>query len=118
MKIVIQHGYVVKREHIEEFISRAPNSWCKAFETIIVYTEIKEPIRITYHAKERVLGVHLSKKYKGTPSEAIEEIAVASQAIEELGHMPDKLAKSKDKAFQEGFWSIQCTDPEKYFPYW
>jgi hypothetical protein len=101
MKIVMQHGHVVKRQDIEGFIEQAPNSWCKAFESIIIYTEINKPIRITFHPKEKVLGVHVSRKYDGTAIEVVEEVAVAAQAIEELGHLPNKLAKSKDLQFRQ-----------------
>jgi hypothetical protein len=96
----MQHGHTVDRKDIETFVEKAPKAWSKAFNTIIVYTAVRELFQITYHLKEKVLGIHISKKYEGTTSEAIEEIAVASQAIEALGHIPDKLPKQKESDYR------------------
>ena len=107
MKIVMQHGHVVDRKDIEFFVEKAPSAWTKAFRSIIVYTAVKEPFKITYHSKEKVLGIHISRKYSGSASEAIEEIAVASQAIEDHGHLPNKLAKQRDMQFRQRWSEIR-----------
>jgi len=101
MKIVIQQGQVINREDIEIFLEKAPKSWSKSFSTFTIYTSVKEPFRISYHPKERVMGIHISKEFKGTNSEAIEKIAIASQAIEEFGHLPEKLSKARETHFRQ-----------------
>lgn len=95
MKIVMQHGHTIDREDINNFLKTIPSSWSKAFDSIVVYSSIKELFTISFHPKERILGVHISEKYLGSPIEVIEEIAVASQVIQELGHLPRKLSKQK-----------------------
>ncbi|MCP4486014.1 MAG: hypothetical protein GY820_01625 [Gammaproteobacteria bacterium] len=107
MQIVIQQGHVINREDIEFFLERAPASWTKAIKSFIVYVAIDEPFCIKYYAKKKVLGIHISKKYRGTTSEAIEEIAVASQAIEELGHLPEKLAKARETYFRQNWIELE-----------
>ncbi len=107
MKIVMQHGHVVDRKDIEFFVEKAPGSWTKAFKSIIVYTAVKEPFEITFHSKEKVLGIHISKEYSGSASEAIEEIAVASQAIKDHGHLPDKLPKQRDMQLRQRWFEIR-----------
>ena len=101
MQIVIQQGHVINREDVESFIERAPKPWTKAIRSFIVYTAMKDPFCIKYYAKEQVLGIHISRKFKGTKSEAIEQIAVASQAINELGHLPEKLTKARETHFRQ-----------------
>jgi len=107
MKIVMQHGHVVDRKDIESFVEKAPKAWRKAFQTIIVYTAVKDPFQITYHPKENLLGVHISRKYAGSASEVIEEIAVASQSIEAYGHIPDKLPKQRDSDYRKQWIEIR-----------
>ncbi len=101
MKIIIQQGHVINREDIELFLAKAPKSWSKPFSTFTIYTSVKEHFHISYHPKERVMGIHISNEFKGTNSEAIEEIAIASQAIEEFGHLPDRLSKARETHFRQ-----------------
>ncbi len=101
MKIVIQQGHVINREDIELFLDKAPKAWSKPINSFTIYTSVQEPFRISYHPKDKVMGIHISEKFKGTSSEAIEEIAIASQAIEEFGHLPEKLSKARKTHFRQ-----------------
>jgi len=103
MKIVMQHGHAVRKSEIETFLETAPQAWCKTFDSIVVHTSAKDDFRISFHSKERTLAIHLSEEYAGSSSEIIEEIAIALQAIEAHGHLPDKLARQKQITFRNNW---------------
>ena len=104
MKIVMQHGHAVARSQIESFLETAPKSWSRAFDSIIVYKSVNEPFRISFHPKEKILGIHISEKYTGNSKKVIEEVAIASQAIEEHGHLPNNIARQKEYDYRQA-WS-------------
>jgi hypothetical protein len=101
MKIVMQHGHAVSKREIESFLKLAPQSWSKAYDSIVVYSSNNEPPKIRFHPKEKTLGIHISEKSSKNAAEVIEEIAVASQAIQEHGHWPINLARQKDLKYRE-----------------
>ena len=108
MKIVIQHGSVVNREVIELFLRAAPKSWINGINGFTVYASIDEPFRIDYYRKSKMLGIHISDKYEGTKSSALDRIAVALQAIKENGDLPRKMSKSKEHDYCENWNKLKA----------
>ena len=100
MKIVVQQGEVINRKDIESFLKVVPKQWTSAVDGLTIYVSLDEPFQISYYNKEKILGVHISSKYNGKTSEALENIAIALQAINEIGHFPNKLSKSLEKDYR------------------
>ena len=94
------------RSESESFINTAPKTWSNAFSSIIIYESNNESINISFHPKEKALAVHVSENYSGDSSEVIEEIAIASQAIKELGHLPKSIASQKKYDYRQNWLEI------------
>lgn len=107
MKIVVQTGDHVGREELEYFVSKIPSAWRYFFETIVVYGSREEDSRISYHKKEKVLGVHVPNTYKGTSEDLLEEMAISVAALNDMGHVPDRLPTSRVNEYKAMWADIQ-----------
>jgi len=107
MKIVVQTGDHVSREDLEYFASKIPSAWRRFFETIVVYGSREKDSKISYHEKEKVLGVHVPSAYKGTSEDLLEEMAISLAALSDMGHVPDRLPTSRVKEYKAMWADIQ-----------
>jgi len=95
---------------LEYFVSKIPSVWRRFFETIVVYGSREEDSRISYHEKEKLLGVHVPSAYKGTTEDLLEEIAISLAAINDLGHVPGRLPSSRVEEYRAMWADIQGAD--------
>ena len=109
MKIVVQTGDHVGRAELEYFVSKIPSAWRRLFETIVVYGSREEDSRISYHEKEKQLGVHVPSAYKGTTEDLLEEMAISLAAVNDMGHVPDRLPSSRVKEYKAMWADIKGT---------
>ncbi len=100
MKIVIQTGNHVGRDDLDYFISTIPSEWKALLGTIVVYGSNEEMLQITYHKKERLLGIHCSSSYSGSKFDVLEEAAIGLAAVCDLGYVPGKLSSSRRKEYK------------------
>ncbi len=97
MKIVVQTGEHIGRSEIEYFISKIPSKWRKKFETVVVYGSREKDLKITFHEKEKVLGIHTPTTFEGTTNNIYEELVVGLAEIHRIGRIPQKISPSKRK---------------------
>ena len=95
MKIVIQNGNNVGKQDIQRFADEIPSAWRKHFNTVVVYASLEDSLKITHHQKEGVLGIHCPASYKGSSAETLEEVAIHLAALNDIGHIPNKLSPTK-----------------------
>ncbi len=107
MKIVIQTGEIVTRQDVDAFIVAISPALRSLVDTVSVLLSLDENIRVTYHAKERTLSLHSPKNGRYTADEAIDALATALLAVDEFGHIPDKISASRLSAYQYEWIRIQ-----------
>ena len=62
-----------------------------------------DQIVMSYYRKKKILGIHIPNTYGGTPTSALEEVAITMQAIAEHGVIPNKLSVLRYKKYK-GNW--------------
>lgn len=100
MKILVQNGKIVNKKDLELFIEGLPFAWRAGIEKIVVYVSAGDQLLFSFHKKECTFGVHMPSEYSGSNSEVLEEIAVTLQAIQNYGHIPDKLPASQIRGYR------------------
>ena len=99
VKIVVQTGDIFDRPVIDSFLTAMPVRWEKLIDTIVVYGNPDDTLRIEYNGGKQV-SIHSPHNYAGTQQEAIEELAIGLFAVEEMGHIPEKLSNSRRREYR------------------
>ena len=103
MRISIKNTSLLDRQAIESFISAVPPEWIRSINVIMIDSSSGDQIVMSYYRKKKILGIHIPNTYGGTPTSALEEVAITMQAIAEHGVIPNKLSVLRYKKYK-GNW--------------
>lgn len=107
MKIVIQSGQTIKRQDVDAFVAALPASLKEHIDHVNVLVSLNDEIEVSYHAKERTLALHCPKQGQNSPRDAITALAVGLLAVDDFGHIPERISKSRLKAYQDAWSKMQ-----------
>lgn len=99
MKLVVQNEEMLTRKDLELFLERLPFAWKAGIDKIVVYVSAGDQLLCSFHKKECTFGIHIPADYSGNTSELFGEVAVTLQAIQNYGHIPDKLLASQIREY-------------------
>jgi hypothetical protein len=100
MKLVVQNEEVLTRKDLELFLERLPFAWKAGIDKIVVFESTGAQVLCSFHKKDCALGIHIPTEYSGSTSEVLREVAVTIQAIQNYGHIPEKLPVSQIREYR------------------
>ncbi len=108
MKIVIQRGDIVNREDVTYLFEILPSETRKLVNSFTVYASRSSEAEYKYYDKEKTFGFFSPVESSLTKDEAVSNIAARLLAVAEIGHLPDKLSKSKLEHYKST-WTVLCS---------
>jgi hypothetical protein len=89
-----RHG--LSRRDAETIVRLLPPSFRNAAKSLVLCATTESSVRVTYHPKEQVIGLHwpLAADSSVSKSEAIDEILVSLSIIAERGDLPERSSPS------------------------
>lgn len=100
MKLIVQNEEVLTRKGLELFLERLPFAWKAGIDKIVVYGSAGDQVLCSFHKKDCAFGIHIPTDYSGNISDVLGEVAVTLQAIQNYGHIPDKLPTSQIREYR------------------
>lgn len=99
MKTVVQTGNPLSHTGLKSFLAELPSTWLKSIKGVSILTSMKPVVEITFHKKEKMLTAHVPSDSALSKEELLEDIAIALQSVQNIGHIPTKLSKSQKEAY-------------------
>lgn len=98
MKVTVQNGSIhgISRAELEAMVPLFPAAWHRAINSIVLYQGVDPTLRVSYHPKERVAGLHwpATAQVPPTKEEALAELLVSLALISERLEVPRKVSKA------------------------
>lgn len=98
MRVTVQNGanHGLTRAEAEKVVSFLPEALSRSVKSLTLYQGSEPGIKISFHPKEKVVGVYWpSPSYPfPTKAEALEELLIALSIIAENGKLPESISKS------------------------
>lgn len=97
MKVVVQNRAVHSLSHteLEAMVKLFPSTWSRLVKAIMLAQSNGTEVAVTFHPKERVLGLHWPRASVSTSKlEAIEALLASLVTIAERGDLPKRVSPS------------------------
>jgi hypothetical protein len=103
MNVIVQNGcrHILTRSDLESALAALPVSWLHDIQSVTLYQGQEPKIYVTYHKKERALGLYCPEHPEGlNRTAAVEELFIALACIKDRGDLPNRLSKTVRGAYQ------------------
>lgn len=98
MKVTVQNGaaHGLTRGEVEAMVRVFPAAWSRLVKSIVLYQGGEVEIDVSFHPKERIVGLHWpsSSVVPSSKANAIEKLLVALAIVAERGELPARMSSS------------------------
>lgn len=87
-----------------------PASWGSAVDSIVLYQGSEDSILVTYHPKEKILGLYwpLLPAPVVSKNTAVEELLIALAVIANTGNLPKKMSRTNRARYLDSTSVVRC----------